>query len=513
MRIKCMHFIRLLANIKINSMKKAIITSLSLIIFFVFEINAQTIINPDWIKTEVGTVNNLAEAWGVDVDTVGNIYWAFNANNLNQGLDLTCIKYNSNGVPLWSLPFFYGGVGTQQSYIVNASDTALYIGGRECSGLTNTCDMLLLKIDKSNGALIWNKTMNFSGNGYDELDGLVLRNDGIYCGGWAHELESGSFNADMGFWKLDYNGNTIWTNYFGKTGSAEHQDGHFVVDDNYIYAAGLWDGSGIFNIYNGFSLLGKFDKSNGTFVDTTLFGFQSNNFLDIENALGMTSSGDFLYITGYTTPVAANDWQIFVAKYDKNLNQIWYTDWGGNDTESARGITVVNDVVYVAGLSSSPSIMTGGGGRDAVLLQLDTNGNVLSYQTWGDNFNNSFRDIYADSNVIYLSGTTEIDSATNQNSAFLLKVSNDITGVANIDSKISFTVYPNPSLGEIQVQLNNNLHKTGNLKIVDMKGQLIYNTTINKNQNRIYLSLKSKGLYFITVEYEKYRVTKKLIIN
>lgn len=492
-------------------MKQTIIALI--ILFAIFETKAQTVINPEWVKTEIGSVNNSAEAWGVDVDEAGNVYWAFNSNNLSQGLDLTCVKYNPSGEPIWSTPFFYGGTGAQQSYIVNASDTALYIGGRECTGLTNTCDMLLLKVDKSDGSLIWNKTMNFSGNGYDEVDGLVLKDDGIYCGGWAHELEPGSFYADMGFWKLDYSGNTIWTNYFGKAGTAEHQDGHFVVDDDYIYAAGLWDGSSAFNLYNGSSILGRFDKSTGDFVDSTLFGYQSDNFLDIENALGMTSSGDFLYLTGYTTPVAANDWQIFVAKYDKDLNQIWYTVWGGNDAESARGITVVDDIIYVAGLSSSPSIMTGGGDRDALLLQLDTNGNVLSYQTWGDTYENSFRDIHADNDAIYLSGTTEIDSATSQKSAFLLKLGNSKTDIENTDNDISFRVYPNPSQGKIEIQLNNNIHQNASLKIVNAKGQLINSRSLNMNQNNISLSLQSKGLYFVTIEYEKYRVTKKLIIQ
>ncbi|MFK8038133.1 MAG: T9SS type A sorting domain-containing protein [Crocinitomicaceae bacterium] len=442
------------------------------------------------------------------------MYWAFNSNNLNQGLDLTCKKYNTIGVEQWSTPFFYGGSGTQQSYIVNVGETALYIGGRECTGLTNTCDMLLLKINKNNGTLIWNETMNFSGNGYDELDGLALKDDGIYCGGWAHELESGTFNADMGFWKLDYSGNTIWTNYLGQTGSAEHQDGHFVVDDNYIFAAGLWNGSGAFNLYNGHSIVGRFDKSNGAMVDTTLFGPQSNNFLDIENALGMTSSGDFLYITGYTTPIAANDWQIFVAKYDKNLNQIWYTDWGGTDAESARGITVVDDVIYVAGLSSSPSIISGGL-RDAVLLRLDTSGNVLSYETWGDANENSFRDIYVDNNAIYLSGTSEIDTTTDQKSAFLLKVANGIGGTGKIanDNKIGFNVSPNPSNGEVQILFNNNQHEEGLVNVTDVNGRVIMSKIFSDNVENIDFRITNSGIYFITVEFEKYRISKKVIIN
>jgi len=476
-------------------------------------INAQTIIDPEWTKTEVGTVDNRAEGWGLDVDEFGNVYWAVNAHNMNQSLDITCYKFNSNGTELWETPFFHGGIGRQQAYIVNASDTAIYLGGRNCISTLNTCDMLLLKVDTSSGNLIWDRTMNFSGNGYDELDGLELKEDGIYCGGWAHELENAVFKADMGFWKLDYNGNTIWTNHFGQAGSAEHQDGHFVVSDNYIYAAGLWDGKPNFTAYNGSAILAKFDRSDGSFVDSTLFGFQSDVLFDAENALGMTSHGDYLYITGHTTLPGASDWQIFVAKYDKNLNQIWYTDWGGSGAESARGITVVDDIVYVAGLSSSPSIITGGN-RDAVLLKVDTNSQVLSYQTWGDTLKNSFLDISVHGNDIYLTGTSVIDEATEQFSAFLLKTTNTPTSIEKeIENNISFDIYPNPSPGHLQIQLNNHLDVEGRMTVTDVNGRLVSQKTISESENLIGISIDKRGVYFITIDNGVYRITKKIVVQ
>ena len=189
-----------------------------------------------------------------------------------------------------------------------------------------------------------------------------------------------------------FNGNTQWTNYLGANSTAEHQDGHFVVDSDHIYAAGLWGGAGLANLYNGYSFLGKFDRSNGNLVDSTLFGPQSANFNDIENALGMTSDGTYLYITGYTTPVSSNDWQIFVAKFDKNLNQIWYLDWGGSGTETARGIAVEDGKIYIAGLSQSNSIISGTE-QDGVLLVLDTASNVLYYETFDAMEKESFQDI------------------------------------------------------------------------------------------------------------------------
>lgn len=243
---------------------------------------------------------NSAEGWGVAADEEGSVYWAPNTNALNQGLDIKCFKFDAAGNELWDAPLVYGGTGTQQAYVINTDGNSVYIGGRFCTGLVNTCDMLLLCIDKTSGELSWDKTLNFSGNGYEEVDGLELLPDGIYCGGWAQELQSGPFQTDIGLWKLDYSGNTIWTNYFGQLNSAEHQDGHFVVDDEHIFAAGLWNGTGFGNLYNGHSFLGKFSKTNGSLVDSVLFGPQSDQFLDIENALGMTTDGEYLYITGYS---------------------------------------------------------------------------------------------------------------------------------------------------------------------------------------------------------------------
>src|SRR5690606_26746080 len=116
--------------------------------------------------------------------------------------------------------------------------------------------------------------------------------------------------------------------------------------ENYIYAAGLWGGTGIANLYDGNAFLGKFSKADGSFVDSTLFGNQSSIFINAENALGMTSDGTYLYITGYTTPTA-NNWQMFTAKFDKNMNPLWYHHWGGSNTESARAIAVANGYVFV----------------------------------------------------------------------------------------------------------------------------------------------------------------------
>lgn len=472
-------------------------------------LQAQTVMQPSWVKVKHATNDINAEGWGLATDGVGNVYWPISTDSLQEGLDIFCYKYDSEGNPLWAAPFLFGGPGTQHAYVSNFHDGNLYIGGRGCTGLPNTCDMLLLKVDAENGSLLWDRTQNFAGNGYDELDGLAFKSDGIYGGGWAHDNEPGIFFADVGLWKLDYDGNTEWTNAFGETGTAEHQDGHFVVDEQYIYTAGLWEGSGLLNLYNGHAFLGKFDRQDGSLVDSTLFGPQSDNALDIENALGMTTDGEFLYITGYSTPVSADNWQLFVAKFDKELNQIWWRDWGAEGTETARGIRVINDVIYIAGLTESPSLSAGG--IDGLLLQYTVEGDFISYQTWGDEQDNTFRDIVIDQSNIYLAGTNT--SQTDSHSAFLLKLEGQVTSVIDNRNEEAplFTLAPNPSRGQLHLQLVEQIQQASLILVHDSQGQLITRRFVQAGQTSDTIPLAQAGIYMITLIQGQKRHTIKAV--
>jgi hypothetical protein len=472
---------------------------------------SQTTISPLWIKEVTSTINKNAESWGIDVDITGNVYWALNVDNNNQGLDVDLYKFNSSGLELWTAPTFSGGPGAQQSYVAKVKGNYVYVGGRACPFLVNTCDMMLMKINITTGVIDWTKTLNFSGNGYDEVDGLVIEDDAIYCGGWAHELESGIYNTDIGLWKLDLDGNTIWSNHFGQIGSAEHQDGHFVVDDNYIYAGGLWDGTGAANLYNGSSFVGRFSKTDGSFVDSTLFGHQSNNFLDVENELGMATDGEFLYMTGYSTPPGLDNWQLYIAKFDKDLNQLWYVDWGGEGTESARGIAVKDGIIYISGVTESETIVSGGE-RDGVLVRVDTSGNILSYHTWGNSDKNEFRDIVVDDNGVYIAGTTELASNSTRGTGFIMK----IDGTVGVDETIktdylTFTLFPNPSNGILNVSFGNSNHGAGELKVMDVKGRLIDSKSVRNTDQNMSLNIENKGVFFVSINWGDYIMTKKIV--
>ena len=238
-------------------------------------------------------------------------------------------------------------------------------------------------------------------------------------------------------------------------------------------------------------------------VDSVLFGNQSNVIFDIENALGMATDGVYLYITGYTTLPGANEWQIFIAKYDKDLNEIWYENWGGTGSETARGITVKDGIVYVAGLTQSPEIATQGQ-ADAVLLEYDTDGTFLSYRIWGDTRDNTFRDIVVKDDDIYLAGSSGENLLTfggSSEEAFLIKTTTNATLGLNGNSYINpIVLFPNPVSETLEVQISADLRGPFTIQFMDITGKKVFADVINTNQHALSLDDVSSGIYLYTIK-------------
>ncbi|MBK9271770.1 MAG: T9SS type A sorting domain-containing protein [Saprospiraceae bacterium] len=480
---------------------------------------AQKILVPEWIKFESSATGQKTEGWGVSVDAEGHIYWPFNSNSSGMGLDLYCRKLDEKGTDLWPAPLFYGGIGNQQNFVCQVKDSFLYIGGRHCPLTVNSCDMLLLKVDKISGRIIWDKKMDFGQNGYDEMDGLVVDDENIYCGGWSQVIEAGNFMTDIGLWKMDLNGNTIWVNSLGMPGTAEHQDGHFVVDDQFIFASGLWGGKGIFNVYDGSAFLGKFSKTNGSIIDSVLFGNTSESYINAENALGMTSDGLHLYVTGYSTPVA-NNWQIFTAKFDKNLRSLWYKLWGGSSTESARAIAVNDYYVLVAGQTNSIEYSSGNK-SDAVLLVYDLDGNLISQQTWGNpSTDEAFQDMAIVDDKVYLSGNVGNNiGAGLTDSAFLMKLHLDSLISSNRNEKTNeifqIKVGTNWNHSSLNIDIYPDLENTS-IHLFNSIGQNSAHIIQTSNQSiRIDIGNLTEGIYYLQVIWldRKMNLTKKILIS
>ncbi len=82
-------------------------------------------------------------------------------------------------------------------------------------------------------------------------------------------------------------------------------------------------------------------------------------------------------------------------------------------------------------------------------------------------------------------------------------------GADEIIDDISFEIYPNPSNGEI----NLNLPTSGKIDIYDVAGKIVLSQNLNAGLQRLYLSDPSAGLYSVRFTNENSQVNKLLMIE
>lgn len=75
-----------------------------------------------------------------------------------------------------------------------------------------------------------------------------------------------------------------------------------------------------------------------------------------------------------------------------------------------------------------------------------------------------------------------------------------------------FTIYPNPASGSVSILLNTTV-TSSEIVIVDVLGKIVQTKTINSNQSDLDISNLKSGIYFITINNEGMKTTKKLVIK
>ncbi|MFZ4401817.1 MAG: T9SS type A sorting domain-containing protein, partial [Bacteroidales bacterium] len=96
---------------------------------------------------------------------------------------------------------------------------------------------------------------------------------------------------------------------------------------------------------------------------------------------------------------------------------------------------------------------------------------------------------------------------------FVDDVKIDISSGIEDNNEQIFTVYPNPSNGEIIIKLSNNNNETNIITISNLLGQEIYRTSTNKKFNNVNLSQYEKGIYLVKISNKNNETVKKLIIK
>ncbi|MCH2022647.1 MAG: SBBP repeat-containing protein [Saprospiraceae bacterium] len=474
------------------------------------------------------------------LDSNGNFIWAKSIGNSGSNTEIRSITTDVSG-NIYTTGKFRGTVD--------------FDPGPDTFNLTSnagTWDLLILKLD-ANGNFIWAKSMDGTSNSLQSHSITTDASGNVYTTGrftltvdfdpgpGIYNLTSIGGTRDIYIHKLDPNGNFIWAKSMG---NGDYDEGRSITTDasGNVYTTGDFGGTVDFDpgpdtlnlTSNGQSdIFVQKLNSNGNFIwaksmgDTDEERGQSitlDDFANVYTTGYFNGSADFDPGTGVNNLTSNGDSDIFIQKLDGNGNFVWAKSMGGLYEDEGVSISTdaLGNVYTTGGFSDTVDFDPGPAvnnltpsGADFFLQKLDNNGNFIWAArmglTYGDYVHSMTTDI---SGNVYTTGvyagTVDFDpgSAVNNltcigwNDCFIQKLipGNNNNFVELItQNKINVTIFPNPTLGVLNIKFNN-FNAPINYSICNALGQKLQQGTFRNINNIISTDKLTSGLYFLVFE-------------
>ena len=310
---------------------------------------------------------NLDEGHGITTTLDGNIILTGVTESLGAGgQDFFVMKADLSGNPIWMKT--YGSLAVEDGNSVNIERTAnggyVLIGNSTVGGAQ---DPVVLRLDP-NGQLLWQTRI--TGNGADFGRCIVETSDGGFaCGGSTISYSAGS--NDEYIFKLDANGNLLWTRTLGLAGP-DHVTGIVELANGNLVGACHPRSYGVGFRTAEFVCLGP----GGNVLWTRMYdGNQEDAFLSMD----LCADGSFVGV-GYSTSFGAGNRDVYVVKTDSAGNLQWARSLGGAAEDMGVGIQQSSDGGFVIG---GYTASYGNGGTDMLGIKLDAQGNLDWARTYG----------------------------------------------------------------------------------------------------------------------------------
>jgi len=224
----------------------------------------------------------------------------------NDNTDVYLIKTDAQGQELWSQTF--GGTSEDLANSVQAtSDGGYIIAGETFSFGEGGGDVYLIKTNAQGGEL-WNQT--FGGTSFDFANSVQATSDGGYIiAGGASSFGTG--NSDVYLIKTDAQGGELWNQTFGGTSFDFANSVQATSDGGYIITGCTQSfGEGDFDVY-----LIKTDAQGQELWSQTFGGTGS----DVANSVQATSDGGYI-IAGWTESFGEGGLDVYLIKTDAQGN-------------------------------------------------------------------------------------------------------------------------------------------------------------------------------------------------
>jgi len=314
-------------------------------------------------------------------------------NKINSESDIILIKFNRDKSIEWTKN--YGGSRDDRGQsVVEVSGIGYALLGYSMSNDGDVSnnegfhDNWVILID-SKGNIVWEKSYGFSG--HDHAYNIINTKDGnLFFNGFLDVTASRGLGSTekvvksvkhgVGeFWchKIDLEGNILWRKYFGGSNNDRSYDSIETADGDFI-----------------------------------IVGSSESDDIDISSPKG--------------------SYDIWVIKLSSNGDFLWERSYGGSKFETANSIIQSSDnKIHILGstLSNDKNISFQMGSSDFWLLTLDSDGNLLSEQTFGGSNFDMGKKIHRDNrDNLWLTGysrSLDFDLSTNKgkNDVVLIQLS------------------------------------------------------------------------------------------
>lgn len=432
---------------------------------------------------------------------------------------------------------------------------------------TSIFDIFISKLDAA-GDFVWAKKIG--GTGGDQAFGIAVdASSNVYTTGIFEvtvdfDPGPGTFSLvsagaeDVFVSKLDSNGDFLWAKSFG--GGATDQGKSIAVDPSgNVYTTGFYTGTadfdpsattyGITSVAGSDIFVSKLDAA-GNFVWAKSMGGAAT-----ERGYGIAiDASRNVYTTGYfgtadfdpgpgtfmMSSAGGND--VFISKLDSTGTFVWAKSIGGSTNDEGRSIAVdpsgnvytTGYVINVVDFDPGPGVVnlpyTSSLTNDIFLSVLDTDGNYVSGARIGSTSLDECNSVAVDASCnVYMTGrfrgTVDFDPGAgtsflttiggSNDDVFVLKLSCITTEISteNNLANENISVFPNPSNGHFQLNIDNFNSQKINLEIFNAIGERVYTSSITKQQNEIDLSNLPEGIYFVKMISTNQMYQQKIIIQ
>jgi len=323
-------------------------------------------------------------AFSIAADRLGGIYMAGltfgDLGSSNAGIDDAWLaKYDNSGNQLWTKQL--GTSEGDRAYNMNTDSAGnIYLTGTTKGILgTNSAgdwDAWIAKYD-NNGNQLWIQQLGSATTDFSSSTATDNAGNIYFTGAtWGNLAGSNAGKWDAWIAQYDSNGNQLWAKQIG-TPEEDHSYAIAVDNQGNAYLAGYTQGN-LFapNAGNWDAWIAKYDR-NGNQIWAQQLGTPSE---DQAKGIATDSQGN-IYLTGWTEGAMSENqgsFDAWIAKYDPNGNQLWMQQLGSAGSEGALDLTIDSeDRIYLTGNTWGDLASPNAGNNDAWAAEYNSDGNLL----------------------------------------------------------------------------------------------------------------------------------------